>query len=162
MCVCNNSLKPYRGEISGRRYGAGHYRSSTCITSFLPLVSLNGCRGAQQEGCCLNSISVYPRVWFLFFSLSFSLLCWPSVWADRICICALLLFFPLSLLAAAVVFLRFSLQGLLARTRARVRAANASARAGDRGYGACVCVCAHACRMTFSETWQREEETSDS
>lgn len=22
VCVCNNSLKPYRGEISGRRYGA--------------------------------------------------------------------------------------------------------------------------------------------
>lgn len=161
MCVCNNSLKPYRGEISGRRYGVGHYRSSTCITSFLPLVS-HGCRGAQQEGCCLNSISVHPCVYVCFFLLSLfrsfaGRPCGPTASVSAPCC----FFFPLSLLAAVVVFLRFSLQGLLARTLAHVRAGTLALVPAIGGAG-CVCVCAHACRMTFSETWQRQEETSDS
>lgn len=161
MCVCNNSLKPYRGEISGRRYGAGHYRSSTCITSFLPLVSQNGCRGAQQEGCCLNSISVHPCVCGFFFPLSFAPLLAVRVGRPHLYLRAVAFFFPLSLLAAAVVFLRFSLQGSLARTRARVRAGTLALVLAIGGTVR-ACVCAHACRMTFSETWQREEETSDS
>lgn len=90
VCVCNNSLKPYRGEISGRRYGAGHYRSSTCITSFLPLVSPNGCRGAQQEGDCLNSISVHPCVCVCFFSLFFPPLLAAHVGRPHLCVLLLL------------------------------------------------------------------------
>lgn len=48
-CVCNNSLKLYHGEISRLCYIAGHYRTTTCITSSV-LISQNGCWGAQREG----------------------------------------------------------------------------------------------------------------
>lgn len=49
MSVCNNSLKLYHGEISRLCYIAGHYRTTTCITSSV-FISQNGCWGAQQEG----------------------------------------------------------------------------------------------------------------
>lgn len=60
-CVCNNSLKLYHGEISRLCYIAGHYRTTTCITSSV-LISQNGCWGAQQESRCINSVTVYMQV----------------------------------------------------------------------------------------------------
>lgn len=60
-CVCNNSLKLYHGEISRLCYIAGHYRTTTCITSSV-LISQNGCWGAQQESCCINSATVHVQV----------------------------------------------------------------------------------------------------
>lgn len=59
-CVCNNSLKLYHGEISRLCYIAGHYRTTTCITSSV-LISQNGCWGAQQESRCINSVTVYVQ-----------------------------------------------------------------------------------------------------
>lgn len=57
-CVCNNSLKPYHGEIIRPCYSDGHYRSTTCIASSL-LISQNGCWGAHQESCFVNCMCVY-------------------------------------------------------------------------------------------------------
>lgn len=60
-CVCNNSLKLYHGEISRLCYIAGHYRTTTCITSSV-LISQNGCWGVQQESRCINSVPVYVQI----------------------------------------------------------------------------------------------------
>lgn len=63
-CVCNNSLTPFHGEIIKPRYSDGHYRSTTCITSS-PLISQNGCRGAHQQCCFVNSVCVCVcSLWF--------------------------------------------------------------------------------------------------
>ncbi len=62
-CVCNNSLKPYHGEIIRPCYSNGHYRSTTCITSSL-LISQNGCWGAHQESCFVNCMCVYACACF--------------------------------------------------------------------------------------------------
>lgn len=44
-CVCNKSLKSYRGEIISPCYSDGHYQWSTCITSSL-LIGQSDCWGA--------------------------------------------------------------------------------------------------------------------
>lgn len=60
-CVCNNSLKPYHGEIIRPCFSDGHYRSTTCITSSL-LISPNGCWGTHQESCFVNCTYVCVSV----------------------------------------------------------------------------------------------------
>lgn len=145
MCVCNNSLKPYHGEISGRRYGVEHYRSSTCITSFLPLVSQNGCRGAQQEGCCLNSISVHPCVYVCFFLLSLfhsfaGRPCGPTASVSARCC----FFFPPFSSCCCCCFPSLQSSGLVSTDASMRAGGHARARSGDRGCGVvCVCVRTH-------------------
>lgn len=60
-CVCNNSLKPYHGEIIRPCYSDGHYRSTTCMASSL-LIGQNGCWGAHQESCFVNSACALVHV----------------------------------------------------------------------------------------------------
>lgn len=62
-CACNNSLKPYHGEIIRPCYSGGHYRSTTCITSSL-LIPLNGCWGAHQESRSVSCARVYVHACF--------------------------------------------------------------------------------------------------
>lgn len=127
-CVCNNSLKPYHGEISRPCYSTGHYRSTTCITSSL-LISQSGCWGAQQESCCVNSISVYLR------GFKRQCLC---MWANCICVCRLFL--------------------LLSRCCRLVSASTNVCERAHAQRTWCWRVSVHARRMTFCEMWQRENK----
>lgn len=101
----------------------------------------------NKRGCCVNSISVHPRVFY-----------WPCMWASRICMCRLFFSF-FSLFCSS-----------LPATGCGLFSANASICAGVHvrgggggGSGVLLApprcrVCVHACRMTFSKMWQRERK----
>lgn len=128
-CVCNNSLKLHHGEISRLCYIAGHYRTTTCITSSV-LISQNGCWGAQQEGrwppqLCYSGCAGLRR---LCFSLE-----------------AAFFFFCTTLCALASCGLAGMSSGMSGSVHRRAHMCR---------WGACV----HACRMTFREMWQQQKK----
>lgn len=86
-CVCNNSLKPYHGEIIRPCYSDGHYRSTTCITSSL-LISQNGYwRAAPRELLCelhvCMSVHVFKSVCLCMWGKSHLYMCVWVVFVSR-------------------------------------------------------------------------------